>query len=510
MKSKFLILMLFLVNLVIGQSYILDNTYGTQGYKFNANYLLYPKGLLKLNQSYFYFSTNEISKTDYNGNLDASFGVNSKLSFGSSTETYTINGGKIINNFIYLFGKIVNTNNSTEDGFILKINENGIFDTTFGLNGISKINLGENENIFDFSIDNSGKLFCTAKKTGNNSSRIITFKLLSNGLIEASFGTNSFKEHIFNSLAQSGADVSNIIKVSDGYLLIGKTMHTEVVSNSTYFNSNIAIAKIDENGNYVTSFATNGIKLIHLSTSLNLYSIKDSQLINSNLYLNLFEAFSTISQFRYIKKIDITNFQTIFDVPIYYESNFKIDANENIYVVGINRCNSGPCIRAFMLKKFDSSGNVDSSFAQNGSYTYSLPALSTMDNQSSVVNLEEDDKIVIGGYVLRDYFDANNVYVSPKYGLGSIRIEQGVLSKDAFSSNSNFILYPNPSEETIYINNKKLKPIDAISIYDSMGKMVFETNKSLNEINIKEWQRGIYFIKINSNNERFHYKFIKK
>ena len=86
--------MIIMVNLLNAQSYILDSSYGTQGYKFNDNYLLNPEGLLKLNQSYFYFSTNEISKTDYSGNLDSSFGVNSKISFGNSNETYTIKGGK--------------------------------------------------------------------------------------------------------------------------------------------------------------------------------------------------------------------------------------------------------------------------------------------------------------------------------------------------------------------------------------------------------------------------------
>ena len=507
MKNKlFLLLLLFLVNILNSQSYILDSTYGTQGYKFNDNYLLNPKGLLKLNQSYFYFSTNEISKTNYNGSLDLSYGVNGLITLNNSNETFTINGGKIINNSIYLFGKIINANNSTEDGFVLKISENGIFDAAFGLNGISKVNLGDNENIFDFCIDNSGKLFCTAKKTNSSTSKIVTFKFLSNGSIDTSFGTNSFKEHIFNSITPSYPDVNNIIKISDGYLLIGKTLHAV----GSGYSSNIVIAKIDENGDYITSFATNGIKLINLSTGSGSYSIKDAQLINSNLYLNIFEAFSFTSQYRYLRKIDINNFQTIFNIPIYYESNYKLDANENIYVVGINRCNIGPCTRAFMLKKFDSTGNVDTNFAQGGSYIYSFPSLTANDFQSSVFNFEEDGKIVIGGYAFRNYYDANNVVVGPFYGLSSIRIEQGLLNSDIFNSASNFKIYPNPSDEIIYINNENLKPIDQIIIYDVIGKKVFESNKDLKEINIKELQSGMYFVKINSEENISQIKFIKK
>lgn len=498
-----------MTNLLNGQSYILDNTYGTQGYKFNENYLLNPKGILKLNQSYFYFSINEISKTNYNGSLDSSFGVNSKLTFGNSNETYTINGGKIIDNSIYLFGKIVNANVNTEDGFILKISENGIYDASFGLNGISKVNLGENENIFDFCIDNSGKLFCAAIKANDSSSKVVTFKLLPNGSIDTGFGTNSIKEYIFNPLALLSPNVYKIIKVSNDYLLIGKTMHIELSGNNTYFNSNLVIAKIDENGDYINSFGTNGIKLIHLSTSLILYTIFDAQLINSNLYLNIHEASSAISQFRYLRKIDINNFQTNFNIPIYYQSNFKLDANENIFVVGFNRCNSQPCIRDFMLKKFDSSGNVDTSFAQNGIYTYSFPGLSARDYQSSVVNLEEDGKIVIGGYVYRDYFDANNVYVSPKFGLGSIRIEQGALNNNLFHSDNEIEIFPNPVTDILSLICKD--EIKEIKIFDMQKKLILFTNKlNNNNLNLSGLDAGLYIVEIRTDNNTSFKKIIKK
>lgn len=498
-----------MVNLLNGQSYILDTNYGTQGYKFNDNYLLNPKGLLKLNQSYFYYSSNEISKTNYNGNLDSSFGVNSKLSLGNSTENYTINGGKIINNSIYLYGKIVNTVINSEDGFILKISENGVYDPAFGINGISKVNLGDNESIFDFCIDNSGKLFCAATKTNSSSSKVVTFKLLSNGAIDTGFGTNSIKEYIFNPSALLNPDIYKIIKLSDGYLLIGKTMHTELSGSTTFYNSNLVIAKVNENGDYVTAFGTAGIKLIHLSTSLTLYSVNNAHLENSMLYLNILESSSFTSQFRYLKKINITNFQTVFNIPIYFESNFKLDANENIYVVGSDRCNSQPCIRDFMLKKFNSSGTVDTSFAQNGVYTYSFPGLVARDYQSTVVNLEEDGKIVIGGYVYRDYLDTNNVYISPKYGLGSIRIGQGTLTNDSFNLDEDITVFPNPVTDILNLICKD--EIKEIKIFDLQNKVISIKNKvSNNSIDLNELQAGLYVVQIRTDNTTTFKKFIKK
>jgi uncharacterized delta-60 repeat protein len=505
MKNRiFLLVMIISANLSNGQSYILDSTYGTQGYKFNDNYLLAPKGLLKLNQSYFYFSSNEISKTNYNGNLDSSFGVNSKLSFGNSNETYTINGGKIINNSIYLFGKIVNTNDNSEDGFVLKISENGIYDAAFGLNGISKVNLGENEDVFDFCIDNSGKLFCAGIKQNSSTSKVVTFKLLTNGTIDTSFGTNSFKEHIFNSIESSTSSVNKILKVNDGYLLIGKTK--QLVPSTI---SNIVIAKINENGEYNTSFATNGVKLIYLSSSFSIsYTIYDAQLFNSNLYLNIFEAHSFTTQFSSLKKINLNDFQTNFDITINYLFNFKIDASENIYVADNNRCNYQPCLRELMLKKFNSSGNAVTSFAQNGIFKYYFPGLSERDFQCPVVNLEEDGKIVIGGYVFRNYFDLNNNYVSPRYGLSSIRIVQGALNNESFNLNEKATIFPNPVTDNLkVICNEEIKEI---KIFDMQNKLILNTNKvENNSIDVTKLDAGIYMVVISTEMNTYIKKCIK-
>lgn len=504
MKNRiFLLVMIISANLLNGQSYILDSAYGTQGYKFNDNYLLAPKGLLKLNQSYFYFSSNEISKTNYNGNLDSSFGVNSKLSFGNSNETYTINGGKIINNSIFLFGKIVNTNDNSEDGFVLKISENGIYDAAFGVNGISKVNFGENEDIFDFCIDNSGKLFCAGIKQNSSTSKVVTFKLLANGTIDTSFGTNSFKEYVFEPLAKQYLE--KIIKVNDGYLLIGNIMFNQTPS----LNPKLVIAKVDENGDFITTFATNGIKLFQLEEGFS-YGIKDAKLVNTKLYVSTFEiGFNSFNNHATkLRKIDITNFQEDFNIFLYYSSDFKLDANENIYVAGNNRCNYQPCYRELMLKKFDSSGNVDTSFAQNGIFSMYFPGLSNRDYQSPVVNLEEDGKIVIGGYVFRNYFDENNNYVSPRYGLSSIRIVQGTLNNESFNLNEKATIFPNPVTENLkVICNEEIKEI---KIFDMQNKLILNTNKvDNNSIDVTKLDAGIYLVVISTDNTTYYKKCIK-
>jgi len=64
-------------------------------------------------------------------------------------------------------------------------------------------------------------------------------------------------------------------------------------------------------------------------------------------------------------------------------------------------------------------------------------------------------------------------------------------------------MYPNPASENVFIEFQKMSEINKLSIIDMSGKIVEsifpEANKSL-EINLTNYQKGIYLIKIFSNN----------
>jgi hypothetical protein len=62
-----------------------------------------------------------------------------------------------------------------------------------------------------------------------------------------------------------------------------------------------------------------------------------------------------------------------------------------------------------------------------------------------------------------------------------------------------FSVYPNPASGIVSINTGQLNSGDQISAYDLNGKKVFESkvdNKTVQQIDIDEWQRGMYFIQI--------------
>lgn len=67
-------------------------------------------------------------------------------------------------------------------------------------------------------------------------------------------------------------------------------------------------------------------------------------------------------------------------------------------------------------------------------------------------------------------------------------------------------IWPNPAKD--YINISSLAVISNIKIFNILGKVVFNTNRA-NQVDISNFQTGIYFLQFNSNSNTHIQKFIK-
>ena len=63
-------------------------------------------------------------------------------------------------------------------------------------------------------------------------------------------------------------------------------------------------------------------------------------------------------------------------------------------------------------------------------------------------------------------------------------------------------VYPNPANDALWVQNSTMVDNGAITIYDLLGREVFQdtftTDKK--QINISSFSRGVYLIKVSSNN----------
>lgn len=75
------------------------------------------------------------------------------------------------------------------------------------------------------------------------------------------------------------------------------------------------------------------------------------------------------------------------------------------------------------------------------------------------------------------------------------------------------LLYPNPTDDKLYINLKFNSIVSAIKIFDVLGNIVYEAasmNYLNNQINISNFNSGIYLLEFNNNKIKYFRKFIRK
>ena len=107
-------------------------------------------------------------------------------------------------------------------------------------------------------------------------------------------------------------------------------------------------------------------------------------------------------------------------------------------------------------------------------------------------------------------FDIVNEWDSyPQDTVNDIGIHSTVLGVQTFA-NSGFTLFPNPVISTLFITNTLGNEILSISIFNSIGKRVFITQQISKELDIPFLSKGIYFIKISTENGIFTTKFLKE
>ena len=507
-KNALLIFILFGLN-VHSQTYVLDNTFGNSGTISYTNGLHVKNGLL-VNSNYYFISSNTIAKMDYNGQIVIAFGTNGIKALQQTNETLTIVNFVFFNNYFYIYGSVKNNTTNNIDIYISRIDENGNYDSSFGTNGIVKLDFGLQENISSFLTESSGSLYCIGTRFNQNvtnSSRLILFKINNNGSINTSFNLNGFKE-ISLDLSTSG---SEILPYNSQFMLLGTT----TANDGTYNRTKILITEVDSNGNSNTSFGINGFKTIPLANSGIYYnSIKNVQLLNTTLYINMNQGGAMLGDnSNNLLIYNLINDQIVSSVSHNEFFYNQITDNKIFLTSYCYTCcgtNYYACDNTFELRKFNLDGTTDSSFHINGLYSYEFNYVGAPgepvggDSRSYVFIKEPSGKILIAGYVYR---------IFSTIGFSALRIVDGALGLNSIVPDDKNYFYPNPFDNKIIFKNTK--PIKNVDVYDLVGRKInkpsfqYENdNTTIDLSNIIE--KGTYLLRITTEqNEIITEKIIK-
>jgi len=110
-----------------------------------------------------------------------------------------------------------------------------------------------------------------------------------------------------------------------------------------------------------------------------------------------------------------------------------------------------------------------------------------------------------------DYTDATNYYLSAeKNALGDATLYalvSSTLGIDDIALIRNQV-YPNPAAETLRVNSSLT--YEKIEVFNYLGQTMYEDESGLNEINISEFPKGVYVLKIYAGNRMSSIKFLKE
>ena len=195
----------------------LDTAFDGHGYKwfslaYKLNAIAMQNGKIVVAGQYKDRNKGFIARLNSNGSIDESFGANGYIAFGNRTTHYDIKDIAIDNN-----GKIILVGNQNDENiFIAKLRTDGHFDTTFGTNGIVTY---DNNDYIDIAnavaIDSNRKIIVAGASNGV----MALIKLNNDGSFDLSFGTKGIVLDESGELLSEGLDLT--IDANDNILVVG-------------------------------------------------------------------------------------------------------------------------------------------------------------------------------------------------------------------------------------------------------------------------------------------------
>ena len=315
------------------------------------------------------------------GTLATDFGSSGLVSVGLGTDQDT--GQKVLfasDGSIFVGGHSFNTGTMSNDVVLWKFGPDGTLDTSFGVGTGRVIHHLASETVYDMAIDSSGNIILVGDSNYLNTFQdLIIWKLTPTGTLDTSFGSgNGYVIH--SNAAGAGMDGLDV-----GFAVAIDSDDNIIVSGVSNFEA--AIWKYTSSGSLHSTFA-GGQGYFTSSTG---YICHDIAVDSSD---NIYVATSESSNLAVWKMDSDGNFDTTFDGDgtfLFSGSNnafsLSLDPNGNLIVVGTDAPN-------MVILKLTPSGTLDTSFAGGLGYVSSS---GTESGTPSQVLLDANGDIIVLG-----------------------------------------------------------------------------------------------------------------
>jgi uncharacterized delta-60 repeat protein len=344
------------------------------------------------------------------GDLDSTFGVNgivAPFSDGDATDIAVQQDGKIL---VCGYGGI------GTDGFtVIRLNDSGSLDSTFGTNGISKTTVGAGSNLHGkIAIQSDGKIVVAGTcATFDGYWSCALLRLQENGDLDFTFGTAG-------KLVYSLTDPHQFSNYSEGIAIgtdqkITTTVSTSIAPAISVFG----VARFTSNGAFDNTFGSNGIVLTPIG---NQYA--------SPTCIQVQPDGKTVVGGGSYSTTDCSFAIARYNANGSLDNNFNGDGKDTIYFYNTNIYNSGSFAYDLIIQpdgkivlagetglsndttgyvaiaKYNSDGTLDNNFGIGGKKSLLIPGFSRVPVFSAIN--QSDGKIVLAGYCSPSSFNVKN------------------------------------------------------------------------------------------------------
>jgi uncharacterized delta-60 repeat protein len=508
-KSILVFLAILLFQFSIAQEGILDLDFGDQG----TTRFAYPdKGaramdMLLLEDSSIILGINSelrqngatynrgfyIYKLTNDGEIDISFGQNGQLYFPNNGTN-----SSYFNSMILQFDEKILIKGSIEgEGKLIRIDQNGIFDPSFGINGIQSISDGGK-----IAQQSTGKIIIQSQYFDGYNNMYSFSRRNIDGSLDTTFGNNGIQ---ITDVTSYRFDLCFAIKIDwEDKILAGGPSY----NNGDDYHP--VITRFNENGTLDTSFGNNGTVITTFGPESNLGEVDDIAILGDKIILGgNYQYQGGTGGFGGIKPAvakfnnDGTLDQTFGQggkvvMETYFEANDRLRSiaiqRDGKIILGGGASMPFPFEQTnFFVIKLNDDGSIYSDFGDNGTFITDFGGSDT--NYVTDLVLQTDNKVLAFGVTEDANDEHRNAIVC--------RLDNEVLGIQDLLTENDIQIYPNPTNSFIKINSKT--SIQKIEIYNLLGQLVASKTYGNNALEIEydliKFETGIYTVLITSEDE---------
>jgi len=434
------------------------------------------------------------------------------------------------------------------DIIVVKLNEDGSYDTSFGNNGVFTLsNTAGSDFAYDMALLPNGNIILVgAKSLTMADTEIAAWVIRVDGSLDPTFGVNG----IYETNLDSGEEYINQVLIYNNLIYLVGRKYTPGFSYTS-----IAVQCIDIQGNLITSFGTNGTAYYQTSPT-DEFTVAGATIVTEGAIAICGDKYNpnTFSSTPMILLMNLNGgpIAAFGNNGLWLDSSggtyYDIEySNSRLIAVGTNSSSS-------IARRHNLDGSLDPSFGSNGTFTNAVGGYSTFfDCTLGADNNWYACGTTSSGFMVRDFVTSRFSYdglLDPTWGgtgnvvtslgdsfddaygialqtdgrvvcaglssqelndMGVVRYLANVVSQVEESSSFSINAFPNPAKSEITLTSS-FSGNGTITILDMTGRVAMQ-NKTVvtsnQKINIESLPAGIYSVVIAIENKQSVVSFVK-